>query len=138
MSTIINLTKDDYYTQRNNIIKPGVACMPTSRVMFYIGNKIQFKSPDNMQPEDYFMEVLNSPEGWDSLSSWIKDYNLTHKKPIPPNEDHFVYPKFLDQKVCGKVVSKFVMNFTFDDVIKYLNNGKVLMTTAKFPESHII
>jgi hypothetical protein len=139
---IVNLSSDDYYSQRNNLIRPSGACMATARVMFYLGNKIPYTIPEDVkekytQPEDCFMYILNTPEAWEALSPWIKESNKQHPDKLTyPNEDHFMYPNYLDPILCGKKVSKFVMNYTYDDYVKMIDAGKVIMTTGKFPTTH--
>lgn len=144
----INLKESDYYTQRNNGIRPLSACMPTARVMFYIGNKIPYTIPVSVKAavfykwdDDYFMYMLNTQEAYDrcyQLSSWIKTNNEnTKNRKITPNEDHFMYPNYLDKLVCGKQVSRFAMDFTFERVLTTIDAGKVIMTTGTFPQANI-
>ena len=124
---IINLKSDDYYTQRNNKIEKYEACMPTSRVMFYTGNKIKYMSDPTGEwaDDDYFIDTLLTIEG----KQFCKD---NYKTNVPPNQVHAMYSGYLDKIVCGKVVSKFRQDLFFDDIVQYMKAGKVIMTSGQF------
>jgi len=131
--SIINLSEDDYYSQRNNKIKPGVACMPTSRVMFYLGNKFEILNDSEYAHDDYFMNLLNTTEA----------YQFCHKKypwakgKYPPNEVHGMYCSWLDEKVIGERMSNFVEDLTWRDYLTKIAMGQVIMTSGSFPEAGI-
>jgi len=128
---VLLLKADDYYSQRNNLINPTASCMPTARVMWYIANDIGFESPQNMQPEDHFMELLNSPE---AVAFCRQKYPWSDG--IPPNEVHGMYGAWLDERVTGKRRSDFVTSLHWSDYYKYLDNGHAIMTAGAFPTTH--
>jgi len=123
---IINLLPEDYYTQINNLKKPLVACMPTARVMFYKGNKIPFNYPKGKQPEDYFMELLNTPAAIKFARKKYPDIDL------PPNQIHGMYGTYLDPIVVGRRTSDFTTDLTIDGIKKLLDEGQVIMTSGRF------
>lgn len=132
---MILLKPEDYYTQRNNTINPNIACMPTSRVMFYIGNNIKYHNPTKLADDDYFMSLLNTQEAKDfCYKKYPWAYNSKNPdKSIPPNEVHGMYHSWLDIKVTGKRQSDFVTNLYFDDYVKYITERKkVVMTSGTF------
>lgn len=125
-----NLPADKYYTQRNNAIKPTVACMPTAYTMFLIGNKIPFENPTEMANDDYFMSLLNTE----------KANNYCHIKypwstGYPPNQIHGMYGSYLSPIVCrGKRASDFQVNLTWGGYIARILAGQVIMTSGEFGE----
>jgi hypothetical protein len=141
---VINLKPDDYYKQTNNQVRPGLSCTPTSTIMFWLGNKIPFTSPSDFtysQPEDNVTEACLTENAWKrcyELSPWIKDYNIKNPtKLIYPYENPYLYPDYIDPLFCSKTISKFIINCTYNMVLDYLNKGKIVLTTAKFPEAGI-
>ena len=123
-----NLSTQDYYTQRNNEIKPKAACMPTSYAMFLQGNKIHFVNVSRFQDDDYFMSILSTDMAKDFC---IKKYPWS--KGIPPNEIHGAYGSFLSPRICGRRVSDFNTHLTFEHYIELIEQGKVIMTSGAFP-----
>lgn len=139
MNPILLLKSDDYYSQRNNRIRPLAACMPTARVMFYLANGISFDSPPGMQPEDHFMEILNSD---DAIAFCHKKYPWTTNRrdlngkrlpDIPPNEVHGMYGSYLDGRVTGKRRSDFSTSLSWESYLKYLDNGHAIMSAGDWP-----
>jgi len=140
-SAVLLLKPEDYYSQRNNQVKPLSACMPTARVMWYKGNEINFswEISSFAQPEDYFMHLLNTPE---AIAFCHKKYLWTTNRrdeqgnplpDIPPNEVHGMYGSWLDEKVTGKRRSDFITSLTWESLLKYLDNGHVIMSAGEFP-----
>jgi hypothetical protein len=129
MNKKINLDANDYYTQRNNQIKPSVACMPTARVMFYIGNKIKYNNPSKYQDDDFFMSLLLSDAAKEFAQ---KKYPNLVNAGYAPNEIHGMYNSWLDEIVTGKRVSDFKLDLTFDDYIDRIKTGQVIMTSGQF------
>lgn len=129
MKKIINLEPKDYYTQRNNSLYPSSACMPTARAMFYRGNNIPFNNPSELQDDDYFMSLLRSREAYDFAKN---KYPKLTKVGYQPNEIHGMYSSYLDLKVVGKRVSDFLTDITFNDILKRVEKGEVIMTSGSF------
>ena len=139
-----NLKPGDYYTQRNNkwddprtvVHESLIGCAPTARAMFYEGNGITIENNSDLSNDDYIMKLLRSDEAYEFAI--MHYHNLTVEKKIPPNENHYMYPAWLDEVVCGKKVSRFnESGLTFDLAIDYMKDGKVLMVTGRFPEADI-
>lgn len=137
---IINLDSNDYYSQRNNSIKPSQACMPTSYVMFLLANKIPFSNPSDYQDDDYFMSLLNTEEAKEyCYKNYPWAYNdVFPEQSLPPNELHGMYGNYLSPLVCdGKKVSSFKTNLTFEDYKNRIDAGKAIMTSVYIPEMKI-
>ena len=124
----VNLSTEDYYTQRNNNIRPKAACMPTSYVIFLRGNNIPFGNSSGLQDDDYFMQILNTDN---AKNFCIKKYPWS--KGIPSNEIHGLYGSYLGFFICGKRVSDFNTHLTFENYLELLEQGKVIMTSGAFP-----
>ena len=123
-----NLSTDDYYTQRNNNIRPKAACMPTSYVMFLRGNNILYGNSSRLPDDDYFMKILNTEN---AKNFCLKKYPWS--KGIPPNEVHGMYGSYLSFFVTGKRASDFNTLLTFDHYLELMDQGKVVMTSGSFP-----
>ncbi len=124
----INLSTEDYYTQRNNTIRPKAACMPTSYVMFLRGNNIPFQNSSDLQDDDYFMKILNTTN---AKNFCLKKYPWSEG--IPPNEIHGLYGSYLGYFICGRRVSDFNTNLQYDHYLELLEQRKVIMTSGSFP-----
>lgn len=125
---IINLKSEDYYTQRNNNIRPNAACMPTSRVMFYRGNGIKYSNPSDLSDDDYFMSLFQGQKVKE-----IAEQKYSWSKGTPPNQVHGMYHTWLDPKVCGRRTSDFKTDLSIDDYVDLIKKGQVIMTSGKFP-----
>jgi len=132
------LTKEEYYSQRNNKIQANSACMPTARVMFYKANKISYENSmvDKYADDDYFMYLLNTAEAKSfCYTKYPWAYNVKEpQKSIPPNEVHGMYSSYLDEKVCGKKVSSFeeqALDWNYF-VSSITNRKKAIMTSGTF------
>jgi hypothetical protein len=132
MQEIINLDPSDYYTQRNNQIRPVAACMPTSYVMFLRGNGIDYRNNTDMADDDYFMETFNHPQSWSIAKQKYRNLVIAG---YPPNEIHGMYHTYLDYKIIGRRVSDFVTDLTFDDFIDRIRLGRVIMTSGAFVQA---
>ena len=138
MNRIINLQPQNYYRQDNNKILPGTACMPTSRVMFYLGNGIEYENPSDLADDDYFMKLLRSDEAWKFAK---KKYPSLISAGFAPNEIHGMYHSYLDYEVVGRRTSDFRDDLTFDDyldrirgkVADHIGSREILMTSGYFP-----
>lgn len=124
----VNLSTDDYFTQRNNTIRPKAACMPTSYVMFLRGNNISYGNSSGLEDDDYFMKILNT----DNAKNFC-EHKYRWAKGIPPNEIHGMYGAYLGFFICGKRVSDFNTLLTFDNYLELIEQGKVIMTSGSFP-----
>ena len=125
----VNLESNDFYTQRNNLIKPSSACMPTSWVMFYLGNGYEIKNNSDYSNDDYFMTLLNTKQAKEFC---YKKYPWAKGK-YPPNQVHGMYNSYLDKLIIGKRISDFKTNLTFKDYQNIIADGQVLMTSGSFP-----
>lgn len=130
----INLHPEEYYTQRNNEDNPLYACMPTSRAMFYIGNKFNL-SHLNLNGEsldDYLMGLLNSREAKNYAKNNMP--SLYESTGGWPNEIHDMYPNWLDVKLFGERKSKFLYKkASWNDYVRWVKEGKVIMTSGYMP-----
>ena len=126
----INLKPFDFYTQRNNQYFPAEACMPTARVMFYLGNNIPFEAID--LADDYFMRLLRSDE---AVEFCRQKYPWADRDGIQPNMVHGMYGSWLDEKVTGRRRSDFRQDLTFDQIVRLVDSGRIIMTSGKFPET---
>ena len=124
----VNLKADDYYSQRNNTVNPFEACMPTSRVMWYCGERIPWTAPQGEQPEDYFMELLS---GEAARKFCTEKYPWSVN--VPPNEVHGMYGSWLDPHVTGARRSDFRIDLKWQDYIDLIDSGHVIMTAGAFP-----
>ena len=61
---INNSTGKIIHTQRNNRIKPYSSCNVTSFINALKCSDIDFYYPKDMQPEDYFMKLMQSENAW--------------------------------------------------------------------------
>lgn len=142
----INLSLEQYNTQRDNVNQPFSACMPTSYQMFLIGNRIPYQNRsvelfgEQLKDDDYFMALLNTKEAREyayKKYSWA--YNSVNPSlSIPPNQLHGMYGTYLSSFICNSKASDFLTSFTFEDYVSYIKNGKVLMTSGSFPKAKII
>jgi len=140
----INLELKDYNTQRDNDVKAFVACMPSSYKMFLKGNKIEYVNDSIRkfgrwyEDDDYFMLLLNTP---DAKAYCYKKYPWAYStdpnKIIPPNQIHGMYGSYLSPIICGKKVSDFIENSTFESIKTRIDNNEVIMTSGSFPTAHI-
>ena len=128
----LNLISSDYYTQRNNRIRPKAACMPTARVMYYRGNNIKYSNPTALSDDDYLMRTLNTPEAQKFAKKkypWAcKNNNLV----FPANEIHGMYNTYLDQIVVGRRTGDFHTSLSVEKIIDVLAAGYVIMTSGTF------
>lgn len=135
----INLQPFDYYSQRNNkwddentlIHESLVACMPTCRAMFYIGNGIKYFNESTWEDDDYFMMILRTRDAYE-----YRNANYPELRSYPPNEIHGMYGNFLDEKVCGCKTSRFVTDLTFEEYMDRMKQGQVIMTSGIFNGMH--
>jgi hypothetical protein len=125
----VNLKSDDFYTQRNNLISPSSACMPTARVMFYLGNGYEIPNNSVYSNDDYFMVLLNTNKAKEYC---YKKYKWAKGK-YPPNQVHGMYNSYLDKLVLGERISDFKTNLTFKDYQNIIADGQVIMTSGSFP-----
>jgi hypothetical protein len=123
-----NLSNDDYYTQRNNKIRPMAACMPTAYVMFMKGNNIQYGNSSGLADDDSFMKILNTDN---AKNFCLNKYRWSQG--IPPNEVHGMYGSYLSFFVCGKRISDFNTHLNYDNYLELLEQGRVIMTSGAFP-----
>jgi hypothetical protein len=140
------LDPKNYYTQRNNktikghgfTVESNAACMPTSRVMFYIAAGIKYNNPTDMLDDEYFTSLLLSPEAVEFAKKkypWCTNRVENGKKlpDIPPNEIHGMY-SWLDEKVTGQRRTDFRTDLTFQDfVIQLTVRKKPVMTSGSYP-----
>ena len=124
----INLSSDDYFTQRNNTIRPMAACMPTSYVMFLRGNNIMYGNSSGLADDDYFMKLLSTEN---AEKFCLQKYRWS--KGIPPCEIHGMYGSYLSFFVTGKRASDFNTHLTFENYVELIEQGKVVMTSGSFP-----
>ncbi|MBD3216560.1 MAG: hypothetical protein GF311_28355 [Candidatus Lokiarchaeota archaeon] len=80
----MNLSKDWYFSQRNNKERPNSACNVTSMIMALVGagyKDVMFsKVPEGVQPEDAFLLFINNDsefvKNWKAeYAEWLKNNN---------------------------------------------------------------
>lgn len=139
MAYVMNLKAEDFYTQRNNQWDDPrtphheriEACMPTTRVMFYKGNRITFDNPSDLADDDFFMKTLRSDMAYEYAEKHFP--GLAHD--YPPNQIHGMY-QWLDEVVCGHCLSIFNdKGLTFKKAMSYVKDGKCLMVSGRFEEA---
>ncbi len=123
------LKPGDYYTQRNNEFYPGSACMPTSRVMFYIAAGIKYSNISNLPDDDYFMSILRTDEAEE-----FKNNKYPSLSKYPGNQIHGMYHSYLDPIVVGNRTSDFKTNLEWNDFVSEIKNGNPVMTSGRFHE----
>lgn len=128
------LKPDDYYTQRNNKLHASSACMPTSRVMFYLANGLKILNPTRMPHDDYITHILETEEAKEFCYS---KYPFAKTGNIPPREVHGMYNSYVDPIVIGKRVSDFRTDLTWSDIMFEIGSNKAVMTSGSFPEANI-
>jgi hypothetical protein len=94
-----------------------------------------------MQDDDYFMKLLNHDDAVKLAKKkykWAFDRKDKKGKAlpnIPPNEIHGMYHSYLEPIVCGKRISDFKTDLTYDDYINRIKLGQVIMTSGTFPDA---
>jgi hypothetical protein len=84
----LSKTRDTYYSQRNNQIRPTIRCKPTGTVEGLAINGWPLPSGDYPQPEDNLTAYcektwgIDAPEDWGKITQAINDYFLPNDKPI--------------------------------------------------------
>lgn len=139
MTEIINLTELDYYTQRNNEYDDPTtpaherwsACMADAAAMFYAGNNIPVTNPSKWQNDDYFMYLLRLEAAWDFARN---KYGWLISQGFKPNEIHGMYHSYLEPIVCGKRVSDFVENMTWEKYNRLVEKHRVIFTSGIFKD----
>ena len=145
MTKIMNLGRDNYYTQNNNptiygdnpdipgdkdtVVKAFVQCMPTAYVMFLIGNKISFNNSSSLPHDAFFTALLVTPAAWEFAK---KKYGTLVADGYAPYEIHGMYGSYLSPIICGHRVSDFRIDLTFEDYIHRIRGGQVIMTSGQF------
>jgi len=131
---MLNLSRAEYRSQRDNRIEPTAACMPTARAMYYYGNNIEFHNPIGGADDDWLMMNIT---GHSAETFMIMNYPWTEKDGkilYPPNQVHGMYNKWLDYRAIGRRTSDFHTDLTVDDYITAMEDGLVIMTSCSFPE----
>lgn len=136
----INLSEGkDYYTQRNNKVRPLTTCNTTSMIMLltYSGIQLPKLQPDE-QPEDSLTNFLwTNPTVLDfykqtSEESYL-DWKAHPNTGIAPNEFHVVLAKGTNLWLGGrKNVVKFTTSATMKDILWDLICGKAVAMTGVF------
>lgn len=134
-----NLKPEDYYSQRNNFFSPLIACMPTSYVMFCLGNKLPFVNKSlemfgkKYTDDDFIFALLDTQEAKDfCYKKYPWAYNDNPKKCIPPREVHGMYNTYLEPLLFNKRYSDFVTNLTYNDIMARMLKKQVIMTSGEF------
>lgn len=129
---MVNLARADHYSQRNNRLDPGVACASTSHPMFLRGNKVPFVNPSTFQDDDFFRDLLSTES-----AQAVRDAKYPSLSSYHPGEIHGMYHTFLEPLVCGRRVSDFRTDLTWDDYVRIMLSGQVAWTSGAFPEAGI-
>jgi hypothetical protein len=131
--TTVNLSKpEDYYSQRNNRIRPHSACVPTSLIMKLEYDKIPFPRSSN-QPEDDLVHFIDTDPRVRNFyanhaESWIRKEFASKK---PANEIHPVMAYGISLW-CGTPI-EFVWDMYLQDFVDGLDRGESFVISGDFP-----
>ena len=126
---INNSINKTIHTQRNNKIRPYSACNVTSFINALNCCNIEFYYPDDMQPEDYFMQLMNTEDSWERL------YEI-YGRNVGANPWNF---SEILVEVCNEVLVKDqvceIKYATIEQIKEHLDNKDVLTTSGAFTRS---
>lgn len=104
--------KNDYHTQRNNVIDPSITCQVTSTIMALKASCIPFDYPSSIQPEDYLSKLLSTKEAYA-----LRDTKYPWAKNIPPREVHAILSWAINEKLVSRKVSLFTERGTTKEIL---------------------
>lgn len=119
----------DYYSQRNNVIDPNNACMPTAFVQAFhcLGKK--FPNTEG-QPEDSLLDFVRNDPGMKIF--YQQEANEFFKKNYPANEVHVVMVEGANRWI-GEACVKSDWATSVRRFKMVLDRKQVIVTTGMFP-----
>lgn len=133
---IINLSKNiPYYTQRNNRFYPHGTCNTTAMVQALEASGLHFEYPQDMQPEDYLTQILDSQEAWDIMRS---RYPWAIAGGYSPRHVHHMLVWAVNDKLFGRKVVEYKCIST-QKIILSLLKGHAVVVAGRFTKfGHIV
>ena len=105
-----------YRPQWDNTLYPASTCNTTSMVHALEVSGIPFTYPEDMQPEDYLTNILESKEAYSRL---VKLYKWAVGK-YPPRQVHAMLSWAVNEKLVGTPCTFFTTNATIQEMIYHL------------------
>jgi hypothetical protein len=125
---IFNRSKNaPYYSQRNNKKRPASACNVTSATQACAITDNKFWHPQEVQPEDYLMELLESREAWNLLNTIFPGAIIN-----PWNTSHCI--AWAVNNAVGKRICR-VETVTLREMLHHLILGGAVVVGGKFTRS---
>lgn len=103
--------KDDFHTQRNNLIDPAYTCNVTSMINALKASGIKLPATPG-QPEDYLAQILEGQEAKDKLA---RDYPAMAS--MPPREVHAMLSWAVNEKFIGRKVTTFTTSVSLNEIL---------------------
>ena len=122
-----NSKKVQYYSQRNNKKRPAAACNVTAATQACMITNNRFSYPENSQPEDLLMGLLETKEAWSLLNTVLPGALCN-----PWNTSHCI--AWAVNKVCGKRICK-VETVTLQEMIYHIVSGGSISVSGRFTKS---
>ncbi len=104
-------SREDFHTQRNNVIDPANTCNVTAMVNALLASGIQLP-PYEGQPEDALAKILDSPEAHEKLA---RDY--PQMAAMPPREVHALLSWATNEKFLKRKVTTFASSISMNEIL---------------------
>jgi len=144
--TVNTLDRNDYYSQRNNAIKPNVACNVTSMIMsacqagrlgeviaatdFWNGEREQNGKPGFKQPEDSLIDFINKePYKSAAADSQGERYRNSPEEVwavLVAGFNDWIFPN-------GHGPAHIDWSAGINDLMEYVDNGSGIVGSGEFP-----
>jgi len=108
---ILIALKDDYHTQRNNLIDPTDTCNVTSMINALKASGIRIPVTEG-QPEDTLAKILGSKEAKDKLAK-----EFPSMASMPPREVHAMLSWAVNEKLVGAKVTTFASSVSLQEIL---------------------
>ena len=137
-------TKEFYYSQRNNELRPSASCQCTSTVTALNILGIEFPKDDKFkQPEDSLLNFINTSKEVDEFYKKFDNYSYTQyinsgkdaKNFTPPQEVHGVL-SYGTNLWLGKNVDTFKIGITTQDILFEFISGRPVVFSGVFNKFH--
>jgi len=134
--TRVNLSKPaDYYSQRNNRIRPLETCAPTSMIDALVASGIALPETDDEQPEDALTHFLeHDPRVIDFYrnndQAWIREFYAAGR---PPNEIHPVLAYGTNLWLGRPDLVRFTWSATVTGIAIALRRGSAVVVSGEWP-----
>ena len=111
MVKLIIANKDDFHTQRNNLIDPADTCNVTSMINALKATGIKLPAVEG-QPEDQLAKILGSREAKDKLAK-----EFPSMASMPPREVHAMLSWAVNEKLIGSKVTTFSLSVSLQEIL---------------------